>query len=59
MTDPSAAGPLIHGFLFADLRGYTAYAEARGDAAAADLLDKYRVLVRGVLGELGGAEIKT
>jgi class 3 adenylate cyclase len=59
MTDPSASGPMTHGFLFADLRGYTAYAEARGDLAAADLIDRYRLLVRGVVEELGGAEIKT
>jgi class 3 adenylate cyclase len=59
MTEPSASGPMTHGFLFADLRGYTAYAEARGDAAAADLLDRYRILVRAVLSDLGGAEIKT
>ena len=59
MTDSSASGPMTHGFLFADLRGYTAYAEAHGDAAAADLIDRYRILVRAVLSDLGGAEIKT
>ncbi len=59
MTGPSPTGPLTHGFLFADLRGYTAYAEARGDAAAGDLLDRYRAVVRAVVGDLGGAEIKT
>ena len=58
-TEPPDHGPLTHGFLFADLRGYTSYAESRGDAAAADLLDRYRVIVRAVVGELGGAEIKT
>jgi outer membrane protein assembly factor BamB/class 3 adenylate cyclase len=59
MTESSAVGQLTHGFLFSDLRGFTAYAEARGDAAAADLLDRYRALVRAVIAELGGAEIKT
>jgi class 3 adenylate cyclase len=59
VTEAPATGPLTHGFLFADLRGYTAFAETRGDVAAADLLDRYRGLVREVLAELGGAEIKT
>jgi class 3 adenylate cyclase len=59
VTEAPATGPLTHGFLFADLRGYTAFADTRGDAAAADLLDRYRELVREVLAGLGGAEIKT
>jgi len=59
MIERAAGGPLVHGFLFADLRGYTADAEAHGDAWAAELLDRYRVIVRGVLDELGGAEIRT
>jgi outer membrane protein assembly factor BamB/class 3 adenylate cyclase len=59
MTESPAIGQLTHGFLFADLRGFTAYAEARGDRAAADLLDRYFTLVRAVISELGGAEIKT
>jgi outer membrane protein assembly factor BamB/class 3 adenylate cyclase len=59
MTESPAVGQLTHGFLFSDLRGFTAYAEARGDAAAADLLDRYRALVRAVIAELSGAEIKT
>ncbi|MFI5262196.1 MAG: protein kinase [Candidatus Limnocylindrales bacterium] len=53
------AGHLTRGFLFADLRGYTAYVEAHGDAAAATLLDTYRRLVRDVVRRFGGAEIKT
>jgi serine/threonine-protein kinase len=55
----AAARHLTRGFLFADLRGYTAYVEARGDAAAATLLDAYRRLVRDVVRRFGGAEIKT
>ena len=50
---------LTRGFLFADLRGYTAFVEARGDAAAAGLLEVYRRLVRDVVRRFGGAEIKT
>jgi len=47
------------GFLFADLRGYTAFVERQGDAAAADLLHDYRQLVREAVAAFGGAEIKT
>jgi outer membrane protein assembly factor BamB/class 3 adenylate cyclase len=48
-----------HGFLFADLRDYTRFVESRGDDAAAALLHRYRALVRKVIGEFGGAEIRT
>lgn len=51
--------PVTRGFLFSDLRGYTAFIEANGDAAAVALLDRYRRLVREVLARQGGAEIKT
>jgi class 3 adenylate cyclase len=51
--------PLVRGFLFADLRGYTAFVERAGDAAAAELLERYRGLVRGVVAEQAGAEIRT
>jgi class 3 adenylate cyclase len=47
------------GFLFADLRGYTAFVERTGDAAAADLLDAYRELVRAEVARHAGAEIRT
>jgi class 3 adenylate cyclase/Tol biopolymer transport system component len=50
---------LTRGFLFADLRGYTAYVESRGDPAGAALLDRYRALVRDTVARFGGAEIKT
>ena len=52
-----AAG--TNGFLFCDLRGYTAFVEARGDRAAAELLATYRELVRSVIAANAGAEIKT
>jgi len=48
-----------HGFLFADLRGYTHFVETHGDDAAAALLTRYRALVREVIGGFGGAEIRT
>jgi class 3 adenylate cyclase len=53
------AAPVTRGFLFADLRGYTAFTEAHGDKQARDLLDAYRRVVRDVVGQFGGAEIKT
>ena len=55
--DPDDAA--YRGFLFADLRGYTAYVERHGDAAAADLLDAYRALVRAEVARHAGAEIRT
>ena len=52
-------GTITRGFLFADLRGYTAFVEQRGAAAAAELLTRYRALAREAIGRFGGAEIKT
>jgi class 3 adenylate cyclase len=65
LPDPPApnaaadAASVTHGFLFADLRGYTSYADVRGDHAAADLLARYRTLVREAVAATGGAEIRT
>jgi serine/threonine-protein kinase len=53
------SGAITRGFLFADLRGYTAYVERHGDAAASTLLDVYRRLMRETIARHGGAEIKT
>lgn len=56
-------GPLTdvrtRGFLFADLRGYSAYVESHGDVAAAALLASYRSLVREAVMRHAGAEIRT
>lgn len=46
-------------FLFSDLRDYTSYVEAKGDAAAARLLREYRTLVRREVARHAGAEVKT
>lgn len=46
-------------FLFADLRGYTAFVEEHGDATASDLIASYRKLVRERVARTRGAEIKT
>jgi class 3 adenylate cyclase len=58
---PSGAGAphLTRGFLFADLRDYTSYVEKHGDHAGAELLRRYRALVRGAVAAAHGAEIKT
>jgi class 3 adenylate cyclase len=47
------------GFLFADLRGFTAFVESRGERSATDLLDAYRSLVREQVSQHAGAEIRT
>jgi hypothetical protein len=47
------------GFLFCDLRGYTAFVEAHGDRAAAELLERYRAIVRTAVARAAGAEIRT
>ncbi|MDQ3689705.1 MAG: adenylate/guanylate cyclase domain-containing protein [Chloroflexota bacterium] len=54
-----AADAEYRGFLFADLRDYTAFVERMGDRAAADLLDAYRDLVRAEVARFAGAEIRT
>ena len=55
----AGAASVTHGFLFADLRDYTHYVDARGDHAAVELLDRYRSLVRGAVAATRGAEIRT
>ena len=52
-------GHPTRGFLFADLRGYTAFVERRGAAAAADLVARYRRVVRATVARHDGAEIRT
>lgn len=46
-------------FLFADLRGYTAFVERAGNAAAAALLQDYLSVTRMAVAQHSGAEIKT
>lgn len=53
------SGALTRTFLFCDLRGYTAFVEAHGDQAAADLLEDYRRVVRSAVASTGGGEIRT
>ncbi len=47
------------GFLFADLRDYTRFVETNGADAAAELLGRYRELVRHAVSRFDGSEIKT
>jgi eukaryotic-like serine/threonine-protein kinase len=58
-AEPPVQPATTRGFLFADLRDYTRYAETHGDEAAAELLAAYRAIMREVLGRVGGAEIRT
>lgn len=58
-AQPRADAAGYHGFLFADLRGYSAYVEAHGDEAGAALLHRYRQLVRERVESFRGAEIRT
>ncbi|MDQ6858701.1 MAG: AAA family ATPase [Chloroflexota bacterium] len=53
------ASTAARAFLFSDLRDYTSYVEAKGDAAAARLLREYRTLVRREVARHEGAEVKT
>jgi class 3 adenylate cyclase len=56
MSSPDAPAPSIaRGFLFADLRGYSAWVERHGDHAAAKLIRAYRELVRQAVAEHRGA----
>ena len=55
-----AKGPKpTRGFLFADLRDYTRFLETNGADAAAELLSRYRDLVRHAVSRFDGSEIKT
>ena len=46
-------------FLFSDLRDFTVFVETHGDRATAELLRRYRRVVRGEVATHAGAEIKT
>jgi class 3 adenylate cyclase len=46
-------------FLFADLRGYTAFLERAGNAAGVALLEDYLSIARAAVAQHHGAEIKT
>ncbi len=47
------------GFLFSDLRGFTAFAERHGNAAAAAMVVRFLEITRTAIDRQAGAEIKT
>jgi class 3 adenylate cyclase len=49
----------FRGHLFADLRGSTAFTERAGNAAGAELVQRFRELVRNEVGSHDGAVVKT
>jgi class 3 adenylate cyclase len=58
-SDASLEGRPTRGFLFSDLRGYTAFVESNGANAATELLARYRRHVRQAVAHHRGAEIRT
>jgi class 3 adenylate cyclase len=58
-TAGAAAEASYRGFLFADLRGFTAFAEKFGNAAAAERVARFLDIARTAIAEYEGAEIKT
>ncbi len=47
------------GFLFADMRGFTAFAERHGNAAAAGMVSRFLEIARAAIARYQGAEMKT
>lgn len=56
-TDAGASAS--RGFLFSDLRGFTAFAERHGNAAAAAMVARFLDIARTAISRHEGAEIKT
>jgi class 3 adenylate cyclase len=61
MTDGriDAGGAAYRGFLFSDIRGFTAFAERHGNKAAADAVSRFLDLARNAIARHEGAEVKT
>jgi class 3 adenylate cyclase len=55
----TAAAPAYRTHLFSDLRGYTTLLEQAGNAAGAEMLNRYRGLVRAAIEQHGGTEVST
>ena len=58
-AEASASQTAYRTHLFCDLRGYTSFLEQAGNAAGAEMLDRYRRLVRAAVGRHGGTEVST
>jgi len=56
---PDAGAATYRGFLFSDIRGFTAFAERNGNAAAAERVARFLDLARAAISQHEGAEIKT
>jgi class 3 adenylate cyclase len=54
-----AAAPAYRGFLFTDLRGFTAFAERYGNTAAAAKVGRFLEIARAAIARYEGAEVKT
>jgi DNA-binding NarL/FixJ family response regulator/class 3 adenylate cyclase len=54
MTPPAAQTGDINAFMIADIRGYTSFTQAHGDAAAANLAGSFAEICRGVVEEHEG-----
>lgn len=57
--DAAVGAGAYRGFLFADLRGFTAFAERHGNAAAAAMVGRFLEIARTAIARHEGAEIKT
>jgi class 3 adenylate cyclase len=58
-TPMDAGAPAYRGFLFSDMRGFTAFAERHGNAAAAAKVASFLDIARRAIARHDGAEIKT
>lgn len=58
-TRIDAGGSAYRGFLFADMRGFTEFAERHGNAAAAAMVSRFLEIARRAIARCDGAEIKT
>jgi class 3 adenylate cyclase len=55
----AGAAATERGFLFSDMRGFTAYAEQHGNTAAAEMVARFLGIARTQIARYEGAEIKT
>ncbi len=53
------AATSYRGFLFSDVRGFTAFAERRGNAAAAEMVARFLAIARQAIARCGGVEMST
>jgi class 3 adenylate cyclase len=54
-----AGAPAYRGFLFSDVRGFTAFAERYGNTAAAAMVGRFLEIARKAIARHEGAEVKT